>query len=50
MVKREKMKSIEIATTGPPEGKEHRQPEKYFDEVLEGAHIVEGQCSKDIIF
>ena len=45
-----KMKAIEIATAGPPEGKEHGQPERYFDEVLEGACIVEGQCSKDIIF
>ena len=45
-----KMKATEIATAGPPEGKEHRRPERYFDEVLEGARIVEGQCSKDIIF
>ena len=45
-----KMKAAEIATAGPPEGKEHQRPEKYFDEVLEGARIVEGQCSKDFIF
>ena len=37
-----KMKSTEIATAGPPEGKYHRWPEKYFAEVLEGARIVEG--------
>ena len=49
-VQRAKMKATEIATAGPPEGKDHRRPEKYFSEVLEGAHIVEGQCSKDIIF
>lgn len=45
-----KMKATEVATAGPPEGKEHRRPERYFDEVLEGARIVEGQCSKDIMF
>ena len=44
------MKATEIATTGPLEGKDHRLSEKYFGEVLEGARIVEGQCSKDIIF
>ena len=25
------------ATEGPPEGKDHRKPERYFDDVLEGA-------------
>ena len=45
-----KMKATKIATTGSPKGKEHRRPERYSDEVLEGARIVEGQCSKDIIF
>ena len=45
-----KMKATEIATTWPPEGKEHRRPEKYFDEVLEGSRIVEGECTKDILF
>ena len=37
-----KMKAIEIATVGPPKRKDHRRPEKYFGDVLEGAHIVEG--------
>ena len=45
-----KMKAIEIATAGPPEGKDHRRPERYFSKVLEGAQIVDGQCSKDVIF
>ena len=35
-----KMKAAEIATPGPPEGKEHQRPEKYFDEVLEGARVM----------
>ena len=37
-----KMKSTEMATAGPPENKEHRRPERYFSEVLEGARIIEG--------
>ena len=45
-----KMKATEIATARPPEGKDHRRLKKYFGEVLEGARVVEGQCSKDIIF
>ena len=45
-----KMKATVVATEGPPEGKDHRKPERYFDDVLEGARILEGQCSKDIMF
>ena len=45
-----KMNDVKLATEGPPTGKEHRTPERYFDDVLEGSRIVEGQCSKDIIF
>ena len=45
-----KMDVVKLATEGPPAGKEHRTPERYFDDVLEGSRIVEGQCSKDIIF
>ena len=45
-----KMKATDVATAGPPEGKDHRKPERYFDDVLVGARIVEGQCSKDVIF
>ena len=46
----EKMKATEVATAGPPEGKNHQKPERYFEDVLEGAQIVEGQCSKDVMF
>ena len=45
-----KMDAVMLVTEGPPEGKEHRTPERYFDDVLEGSRIVEGQCAKDIIF
>ena len=44
------MKATVVAVEGPPEGKDHRKPEWYFDDVLEGARLVEGQCSKDIMF
>ena len=45
-----KMKATNVATAGPPEGKDHRKPERYFEDVLTRARIVEGQCSKDVIF
>ena len=34
------MDVIKIVTEGPPEGKEHRIPERYFGDVLEGSRIV----------
>ena len=45
-----KMKATDVATAGPPGGKDHRKLERYFKDVLAGARIVEGQCSKDVIF
>ena len=45
-----KMNAVKLATEGLPEGKEHRKPERYFDDVLEGSRIVAEQCDKDIIF
>ena len=45
-----KMEAIKLETEGPPEGKEHRIPERYFGDVLEGSRIVATQCSQDIIF
>ena len=44
-----KMNAVELAR-GPPEGKEHRTPECYFADVLEGSRIVATQCGQDIIF
>ena len=43
-----KMKATDIATRGPPEGQD--TPEHYFEEVLEGARLIEGHYSKDIMF
>ena len=43
-----KMKAIDIATVCPPKGQD--TPDHYFEEVLEGARLIEGQCSKNIMF
>ena len=45
-----KMKAIDIAAKSPPGGKDHHTSGHYFEDVLEGARFIEGQCSKDIIF
>ena len=47
---RAKMKAAILADEGPPEGKDDRKPKRYFEDVLEGAHLLEGGCSKDIMF
>ena len=43
-----KMDAVKLR--GPPECKEHRTPERYFEDVLEGSRIVATQCAQDIIF
>ena len=45
-----KMDAVKLVTEGPPEGKEHRKPELYYDGVLKGARLVADKCTKDIIF
>ena len=45
-----KMKATDIAAKSPPKGKDHHMPEHYFEDVLEGARLIEGQFSKDMIF
>ena len=45
-----RMKAIDVAAKSPPKGKDHHAPEHYFEDVLEAARLIEGQCSKDIIF
>ena len=45
-----KMKAAVVAIEDPPEGKDHRKLERYFEDALEGARLIEGQCSKDIMF
>ena len=45
-----KMDAEKLVTEGPPKGKEHRYPEKYYDSVLKGARLVAEECVKDVIF
>ena len=45
-----KLDAEKLMTEGPPEGKEHRKPELYYDGVLKGARLVAEQCTKDIVF
>ena len=43
-----RMEATDIATRGPPGGQD--SPENYFEEVLEGARLIEAQCSKITMF
>ena len=45
-----KMKPTDIAVQSPPEGEDLNMPEHYFEDVLEGARLTEGQCSKNKMF
>ena len=45
-----KIKAVDVAAKSPPKGKYRNEPEHYFEDVLEAARLIEGQCSKDIIF
>ena len=44
-----KMDVVEV-TRGPPKGKKHRTPERYFADVLEGSRLAAAQCSQGIVF
>ena len=44
------MKAIDVAVKSPPKGKDRHKPEHYFEDVLVAARLIEGQCSKDIMF
>ena len=45
-----KLDAEKLMTEVPPEGKEHRKPELYYDGVLKGARLVADHCTKDTIF
>ena len=45
-----KLDAVKLIKEGPPEGKEHRHPEMYYEGVLKGARLVADECTKDIIF
>ena len=45
-----KLDAVKLIKEGPPEGKEHRHPEMYYEGVLPGARLIADECSKDVIF
>ena len=45
-----KLDAEKLVKDGPPEGKEHRRPEMYYEGVLKGAHLVANECTGDVIF
>ena len=45
-----KLDAVKLIKEGPPEGKEHRDPEMYYKGVLPGARLIATECSKDVIF
>ena len=44
-----KLDAEKLVKDGPPEGKAHRYPEKYYDGVMKGARLVADECTKDTI-
>ena len=44
------MDAEKLETEGPPEGKVHQYPEKYYDHVSKGARLVADECTKVVIF
>ena len=49
-VKWAKMDVVKLVKEGPPQGKEHRHPEMYYEGVLKDARLVADECTKDTIF
>ena len=45
-----KMDVEKLVKEGPPQGKEHRHPEMYYEGVLKGARLVADECAKGVIF
>ena len=45
-----KLDAIKLVKEGPPEGKEHRCPEMYYDSVPKGSCLVAEECARDVIF
>ena len=44
-----KLDAEKLMTEGPPEEKEHRKPELYYESVLKGSYLAAELCAKDII-
>ena len=45
-----KLDAVKLVKEGPPEGKEHRCPENYYESVLKSSHLVADECVKDVTF
>ena len=45
-----KLDAEKLVKDGPPEGKKHRYPEKYYDGVMKGTRLMADECTKDTIF
>ena len=45
-----KMDAEKLMTEGPPERKEHRKAELYYESVQKGSYLAAELCTKDIIF
>ncbi|XBJ03490.1 hypothetical protein VPH35_022623 [Triticum aestivum] len=45
-----KLDAVKLVREGPPEGKEHRYPEMYYESVLKGSRLVADECARDVIF
>ena len=45
-----KLDAEKLVKDGPPEGKEHPYPKKYYGGVMKGARLVANECAKNIIF
>ena len=44
-----KLDAEKLVKDGPPEGKAHHYPEKYYDGVMKAARLVADECTKDTI-
>ena len=44
-----KLDAEKLVKDGPPEGKAHRYPEKYYDGVMKGTRLVVDECTNNII-
>ncbi len=45
-----KLDAVKLIKEGPPEGKEHRHPEMYYEGVLPGVRLIADECSQNVIF
>ena len=45
-----KLDAMKLIKEGPPEGKEHRRLEMYYEVVLPGARLIADECSQNVIF